>query len=236
MIRFANIRKARRRVLPVVVLLTLAATNTSPSALAADADSQLWTQFTFSTRLKQRLRLFAEVQPRLGNGYDNLSLLIVRTAVGYQVTPNFSVWLGHGWTPAFFPEFNSEDRWFQQFLLEDRYPGFQMINRTRLEQRAIAGAGAASVRLRHMLRLARPLDAADRWAAVFSNELFWNLNSTPGGPEAGFDQNRAYIGFAYNATQSTRIELGYMANFLNPPRGGEDRRLDILLLSVNFNL
>lgn len=208
----------------------------SSTAFAQDTDSQFWTLITLNGRFKGGWRLYTEVQPRWGNNYGATSQLLLRPAVGYQIKPNLSVWLGYAWTPSFLPEFNSEDRYFQQFLLEDSYPGLDMINRFRLEQRAISGAGATSLRFRHMLRLSRPLEKTKRWAAVFYNELFWNLNTTPNGPEEGFDQNRAYFGFAYQVTRRTRLELGYLANFVNPPRGRRDRRLDTLVLGIAYNL
>jgi hypothetical protein len=209
----------------------------SPQSLQADeADSQLWVQFVLNGRLKKNVRFFAELQPRWGNDYGQTSLFIARSAVGYQVKQNFSAWLGYGWTPGFLPEFNNEDRWFVQFLLEDKYPGLDMTNRTRLELRSISGAGATSVRLRHLLRLSKPLRARSRWAGVFSNELFWNLNTTPTGPEEGFDQNRAFFGFAYNMDRHTRLELGYLANFINPPRARPNRRQDVLMLVFNYTL
>lgn len=228
---------ARRFVSFCVLLLLIGSAALTPlTARADDADSQLWTQFVFNARIQKRLRLFVEVQPRWGNDYSRTAQFILRSAVGYQVTPTFSVWLGHGWTPNFTPEFNNEDRWFQQFLLEDKYPGFDMVNRTRLEERSIAGAGATSVRLRHMLRLSKPITANKRWLAIFSDEVFWNLNTTPNGPEEGFDQNRAYFGVGYNTDRHTRIELGYLANFVNPPKDRPNRRLDVLMLTVNYNL
>jgi hypothetical protein len=220
----------------LTLLLFSACAAFAPMPAAADDDSQLWTQFVLNARNKHGLRFFLEAQPRWGNDYSRTAQFILRSAIGYQITKNFSVWLGYGWTPGFIPEFNNEDRWFQQFLLEDRFPGFDMTNRTRLEQRAIGGAGATSVRLRHLLRLSKPIDRGKRWAAVFSNELFWNLNTTPNGPEEGFDQNRAYFGFAYNTTAKMRVELGYLANFVNPPRARPERRLDVLMLTVNYNL
>lgn len=208
----------------------------APGACGTEADSQLWTQYSFNARLKNRLRLLVEFHFRWGNNYSKTSQLVVRTSAGYQVTRNLSLWIGHAWTPSFIPEFNSEDRWFPQILLEDRYPWGQMINRTRLELRAIAGAGGTSMRLRHLLRFSRPVDQARRWSVIVWDEVFWNLNSTPAGPEAGFDQNRAYLGIGYTIGRHMRMELGYMANHVNPPRNRPDRRLDVLWVTVNYDI
>jgi hypothetical protein len=205
-------------------------------ACAYDTDSQLWAQFTLNGRYQNGLRIFAEVQPRQGDNYHRFSQFIVRPAVGYQATKKMSLWIGYGWTPSFLPEFNNEHRFFQQLLFEDNYQRVGLTNRTRLEQRVIEGAGGTSVRLRHSIRASLPLDSKRRWAAVASNEVFVNLNSTPSGPQSGFDQDRFYLGGAYSINRHTRLELGYLASFINPPRHRPDRRLDVLLLTVNYNL
>ncbi|MDX1934552.1 MAG: DUF2490 domain-containing protein [Capsulimonadales bacterium] len=216
-------------------LLLLGVLSSAPVA-AQETDGQQWTLLTFNARVGDRMRLYLEVQPRLGYDYRSLDRLLLRPAFGYQVHRNVSIWLGYGWTPTFQPEFRHEGRWFQQVLVENRFPTLDLVNRTRLEQRSIAGAGARADRLRHLVRVAYPLTRDRRWAAVWYDEIFWNLNDTPRGPQAGFDQNRVYFGLAHSPSRHVRYEIGYLPTFLNPPRGGRDRRLDILFLGVNYNL
>lgn len=205
-------------------------------AHAQDADSQFWTMITVNKTWKNKIRAYAEIQPRIGTDYSRTSQLLIRASLGYQFTPTFSASLGHGWTPSFTPEFNTEDRWYGQLLWEDRLGAYQMINRTRLELRSIAGAGDTAVRLRHMTRFSRPVSDQSKWIGIFSNELLWNLNNTPRGPEGGFDQYRIFWGMGYNFSRQTRLELGYQATFLNLPRTPVDRRQDTLLMTMNFNL
>lgn len=203
---------------------------------ADDFDSQFWSLFTFNARFRSGLRLYAEAQPRLGNNYKEWSQLILRPAVGYQVNRNLSLWLGYGWTPNLNPDYNNEHRLFQQALLEHRISGLDIINRTRLEQRSIEGAGEWAWRFRHQVRLVKPLDAKSQWLAVGMTEVFWNLNSTPNGPESGYDQVRPYLGFGYNVNKHTRIEAGYQLVAINSPRNRPNRRYDVLLIMVNYNL
>lgn len=208
----------------------------SAAAHADESDSQLWTQITFNKRFTSGVRLFAEVQPRLGENFNHWTQLVVRPAVGYQVTPKLSLWLGYGWTPSFFPEFTGENRIFQQALLEDRFHALSLNNRFRLEERFIEHSGGTSVRVRHQIRASHPIRSGSPWSLVGYNELFWNLDSTPRGPQAGFDQDRVYLGTAYNLSKSARVEAGYLAAFVNPPRNRPDRRLDVLMITVNYNL
>lgn len=219
-----------------VLLFAITLLLTSVPACAYDTDSQAWGLFTFNARYKSGLRVYAEVQPRQGDNFQRLSQLLVRPAVGYQVTPKMSLWIGYAWTPSFLPEYNNEHRAFQQLLFEDRYQRVGLTNRTRLEQRSIEGAGGTSLRFRHQIRVSLPLDSKGKWAAVSYDELFYNLNSVSNGPQAGFDQNRLYFAGAYNVNRHTRVELGYLASFINRPRNLPDRRIDALVLTVNYNL
>lgn len=225
----------RNPAFPIVAAL-LALTGLPSPASADDFDSQFWTLLTFNARYRTGLRLYAEVQPRLGNNYKEFTQLIVRPAVGYQINKNLSLWLGYGWTPTLNPDYNNEHRIFQQALLEHNLTGVQMVNRIRLEERSIEGAGGLSWRFRHQLRLVKPLDKINRLSLVGANELFWNLNSTPRGPRSGFDQTRPFIGLGYNVNKHTRVEAGYLLAYINPPRNAPNRHFDVFQLTVNYNL
>ncbi len=80
------------------------------------------------------------------------------------------------------------------------------------------------------------LEASKRRASVASNELFWNLNSTPSGPQAGFDQIRPYLGVSYRLSRQARVEMGYLAAFVNSPRDRPDRTLSVVPLSMKYSL
>jgi hypothetical protein len=192
---------------------------------------------TVNHRRPDGLRFYGEIQPRFGDNYKEFTQLIVRPAVGYQVGKKTSVWLGYAWTPSYFPADRDESRLFQQLLIEDLSPRFDLINRTRLEERFIGAAGGTSLRLRHQVRAVTPLSRRGRrWTAVASDELFWNLNGTPNGPTSGFDQNRAFLGASYGLSRQTRLEFGYLRADVNPPRNRPDRRLDVLMVTLNHTI
>ncbi|MFN2447195.1 MAG: DUF2490 domain-containing protein, partial [Vicinamibacterales bacterium] len=46
-------------------------------------------------------RWYFEVQGRMRDGVDALDQLLVRPAVGYDLTSRSSVWIGYGYTPGF---------------------------------------------------------------------------------------------------------------------------------------
>ncbi len=228
------VAKSRFALLTALAAVTFCAALMPRAARADETDSQLWTLLTVNKRFQNGVRLYGEVQPRVGNHFSDVTQLLIRPAVGYQVSPTVSLWLGYGWTPSFKPRYVNEHRIFQQVLVENRYANFDMTNRTRLEERFISGAGETAYRFRHQIRFYKPLDAQKRWGAVASDELFIHLNTTPGGPQAGFDQNRPFIGLARQINKHARLEAGYQATTLNP-RNRPNRRLDTLLLTANYN-
>ncbi len=217
--------------------LLLAGLLLAPSpAAAVDTDFQEWSLFMVQKDLGKRWIGYFEVQPRFGNDVSELDRLIVRPAVGYRINPNISIWQGYGYTPQFAPAFRGEHRSFQQLLAEHDLGTGRIINRTRLEQRFIDDAGGTSVRLRHMVRLTHPIGRSKRWSWVGYNEFFFNLNSVSAGPQAGFDQNRVFVGVNRKVNQRLLLEAGYLADFINSPAPTPDRRLDVLVTSVLYKL
>lgn len=206
------------------------------SPARADVDNQQWTLITLQKELTARWRAYFEVQPRFGEDASGTERLIVRPAIGYRLNDKVSIWQGYGWTPLLEPSFADEHRVFQQLLFEDKLGETSLINRTRLEERFIEGAGGASVRLRNMLRLAHPVSADKRWTVVGYHELFWNLNSTDTGPVSGFDQNRLFLGVSRQMNQELRVETGYLLNHINSPRTSDNRRLNVWVVQMAFTL
>lgn len=207
-------------------------------AWADDADNELqnWDMVTLRVDAPHRLSIYAEGQARTGFGLEKnegMDRLLARGALGYRVTPWMSLWQGAVWTPSYRPQFHNENRLFQQLLLENRLKKLIVINRTRLEERFIENAGATSLRFRHMVRLAYPLDKAQKWSAVTFDEYFVNLNRTPSGPRGGFDQNRLFVGINRKLTEQVNAEAGYMLVCVNRHQGMPDKTNHVILLTLN---
>ena len=212
---------------------------TDAHAEAVDNDLQTWEIVTLRVEMPHKLLLYGEVQPRVGlegspdnNGLDRI---ILRPAVGYQLTPNVSLWQGYAWTPSFNPDYNSEHRLFQQLLVENKVKKLSLTNRSRLEERFIDGAGGTSVRARHMARVAYPLGKSGKWSAVGYDEFFVNLNDTRSGPQSGFDQNRVFVGLNRTLNERLNVEAGYLVNYLNRDNA-EDKLQHVILAWVNVKL
>lgn len=213
-----------------LALLTVVALPSSTHAL--DVDGQGWIQMITQGRLAGRLNGYLEVQPRLrgGDGLD-IEKLLVRPAFFWQATPEWSFWLGYNYAPTFHP-YRDEQQVWQQAMYLRRFPRFSLLNRTRLEQRMLSGAGGVAVRLRHQVRAMVPLPSDPAWALVAFDEAFFHMNTVSSGAVSGFDQNRFFLGISRQLTPQLRAEVGYQTVFVL--RAGEtpDRLLHVALTSI----
>jgi hypothetical protein len=200
----------------------LALTAAPSPAHALDHDAQLWTQFFAQGYLVPKLRWYAEAQPRFGNDVSEVDRLLLRPALGYQLTPALSLWQGYAWVPVFQPNYTSEHRLFQQALVETKFGPLNFISRTRLEERFLENADGVSLRVREMVRGVVRFGDSPLGVAVY-DEIFFNLNQPGGAPRRGFDQNRVFIGPNYKFSNVVQAEIGYMNNYVNNAAPREDR-------------
>jgi hypothetical protein len=68
------------------------------------------------------------------------------------------------------------------------------------------------------------------------DEIFFNLNSPDStGPQAGFDQNRFFLGINRVIDDKVNIDAGYMIQFVDTAHGAPDRANHIFLLQLYLN-
>ncbi|MFN2376884.1 MAG: DUF2490 domain-containing protein, partial [Candidatus Binatia bacterium] len=86
----------------------------------------------------------------------------------------------------------------------------------RLEQRWDDRGGDEGWRLRQFVRYAYRFEGT-RWSLVAFDEVFVAFNDTDWGADAGFDQNRLFLGAAFHFTDIIRVEGGYLNQFIERP-------------------
>ncbi len=112
--------------------------------------------------------------------------------------------------------FFEESRIYQQILYSRKFDSFKITSRTRLEERWIEHVDGTAVRFRTGLRGAYTLPMAPEWALVASDEVFVHLNTLGArGPQAGFDQNRFFIGVNRTFSKYFNMDVGYQSQLLN---------------------
>jgi|GEM_PF-256269 len=242
--RFFPIRKACLKVLALSLLL-----GQCPQPAHADpntTDFETWQIGTIQGHLTKRFLYYLDTQnneinltDKKGNSANNNThegQLLVRPALGFQVTKGWSVWQGYGWAPTFQPQYRNEQQIWEQALYQHRFKHFAFSNRSRLELRWIQNtSGEMGVRFRNQLRVMVPFGKT-RWGLVAFDEPFFNLNSVNNGPRAGFNQNWAFIGIERRLTNSMNLDVGYLNNYVRNFRPVPDRINNVIFVSLNVNM
>lgn len=207
----------------------------APAVAQNTHDEAVWINTTVSGRAADRVVFFAEVQPRVTDGVTRLSQLLLRPAIGWEVSDRVSVYQGyaHVIEPLENGPDRTEDRLFQQVTWNVGKLGtVEIQSRTRLEQRWRSDGDGMSLRARQLVRVEQPLAPGDkRLAMVGSIEGFAGLTSAEWRGTTGFDQVRTFVGLEIPLAGSSTIEAGY----LNQTRDAPGRRVDMThVLSLTF--
>ena len=214
-----------------------------PSSIvyAQRSDLQSWTLVTATVKLDPANRwfLYGEVQPRVGDDISRMERLLIRPALGYNLSEQLSAFVGYAWTPTFMNssyegDFRNENRIWQQLLYKHDLGGLQWQHRLRQEQRIIEDLDAVSNRTRYLLRGSYGLTDDGAFGLTGYNEIFITENGSKKGPVGGFDRDRVFFG-PYLRSGSGRFEVGYLGEYARQ-FGNDSRMINALLLSVNYTL
>jgi len=218
--------------------LLLVSTCLPPKAIAsAEHDFQLWTPVTLDEPIRGKLRGYFEVTPRIGYNASQISQLLVRPGLEYRYKPNLGFFAGYLWQTNYSNQNSQvvhENRIWQQVLGSTDVKRFTLIGRTRLEQRFLGGVNGCSNRFRQMLKLNMALNK--RFYITGSDELFINLNSLNGGPEAGIDQNRIFVGLGVKTIKRSRVEVGYQLQYVNRTDNFDDQANHAIVIQTFVGL
>ena len=182
---------------------------------ATDHDGQLWFPLYNRLHLPGNFRGWLEVNPRFGDNVSEIDQLLLRPAIGYQISPSFSIWQGYAWVTNYEPRFRDEHRLYQQLSYRYSSTHFSVSSRTRFEERFIRNAIGTALRAREMIRGDISFGPNSRWALVVYDELFINLNTIRSGPDSGFDQNRFFVGINRKLNDSLSVDFGYQNQAIN---------------------
>lgn len=212
-------------------------------------DFGLWAPVFMTVKLPSSFYAYMEVNPRFFDLDDSgdIGQLLLRPAVGYQLTEKLSIWQGYAWVGNFNvphtpsqSSFFEENRIYQQANYVHKFQSWNTLSRIRLEERWIEGATGTAVRLRLLWRGLYPLPIAPEWAFATYDEVFIHLNTVQGrtGPEAGFDQNRFFIGINRTFSKRFNMDFGYQNQLLNSKSIPDlaNQMNHIILLNFYINL
>lgn len=189
----------------------------TPRIAAAD-DTQLWTALFANGPVKEdsRYLLWFDAHARFSEDVSRLGVSIVRPGVGYRVNDRISLWGGYAWVVSRADGRASitEHRIWQQATYRIGAGDWGTLSgRTRLEQRFLETGDDTGFRARQFFRWIKPI--GPDWSATAWNETFIALNDTDFGANAGYDQNRTFIGARWRASERFSLEGGYLFNHIN---------------------
>lgn len=190
---------------------------------------QLWLGYVNQTRFSEKWGAWLDIHYRTtDNLVDRPMTFIFRPAATYFIKDNLRVNAGYALVKHYpgkgLNTTRTEHRPWQQIWWNQKYPGLNMLQYLRFEQRfnqkvvsdQIQDGYNYSFRLRYSLSFFVPLKGKELIAKTpffaLTNELFLNFGDKV--TYNTFDQNRLFIGLGYQFTSHINAQLGYMNLYL----------------------
>lgn len=181
-------------------------------------------QYKFSPNWGMHL----DVQFRANDNLERINQSLLRTGVQYFFRPNLHVTLGYAYVATYNAsafDYFKEHRIWQQMLYNHSLRKANMTHRLRLEQRFVenlvseSGEYFKGHRLRYFNRTIVPLGKKQPVKAApylaLQEEVFLNFAAADINKNV-FDQNRLLLALGILHQKHTRLEIGYMNQFVNP--------------------
>lgn len=195
----------------------------SAAAMAANDDSQVWTQASANVKLAEKWRLSGEVVGRFSDNRNGLYEIEATALLGYRLSKNVTLWGGYVHDPQYSGgDFTvMEHRAREQVTFDNvgKVGSGKLSARIRMEQRWRDGIDGTGWRLRPYAKLSFPLKG--KTALNLSNETFINLNKNSFQKQSGLDRMRNLVSISTPLAKTLTGEAGYL-NQYGFVRGGTD--------------
>jgi hypothetical protein len=228
------------RLLFKVILMIAFARLSLRAAEAIPRDFEGWFMTTALSSFdeQRRYQFYMELQPRLGDNWHRMALMVVRPALVFNPNKNLGLYAGYAWVPKFYDQdyhsdYRDEQRLWQQLLYKHSGLGGAWHHRLRQEQRNISGTDGISNRTRYLVRGSYPLKQNIPIGLTGYSETFVNLNGVKGGPSGGFEQNRFFLGPSWER-HNARYEVGYLGAY-DRRFGDDDRWVNAIAMLAAFS-
>lgn len=210
---------------------------------ANDSHYNNWFTYFAQYKFSPRWGMHLDVQFRADDKVQRIRQSLLRAGAQYFVRPDLNVTLGYAYVNTYSASasnYFTEHRIWQQLIYNQSFGKNGMTHRLRLEQRFVENPVAENDdystghRIRYFNRVIFPFgknpDAKAGPYAALQDEVFFNFASS-GINKNVFDQNRLLVAFGILYQKHTRLEIGYMNQWLNPS-AGEDVSNHMLHFSV----
>lgn len=194
--------------LAICTLLSISTVRAQDSKLGA------WYNYFGNQAINKKWNWHNEVQYRNYNLGGDLDQLLIRTGIGYNLTPNNNnILLGYGfiYNNPYLKDSDekysfSEHRIFQQYITKQQFGRVYLQHRYRVEERFLQDD--FKIRFRYHFSVNIPLNKKTMepkaiYVSLY-DELFVN------GQKSIYDRNRLYGALGYCLTKELKFEVGFM--------------------------
>lgn len=215
--------------------------------------NQVWGGYLNQTRLSNKWGFWAEAQLRSNeNFFHHLSQGILRVGGTYYLNDDTKITAGYAYVNNFSPANGAnistpEHRPWQQIQWHTKYPKLRLMQWLRLEERfrqrllnanELDNSFAFNYRIRYnflmQIPLSKKLFKPNSFSFVVNDEIHINfgkqiVNNT-------FDQNRFFVGLAYQTTKTDNLQFGYMNLFQQLPAVSQYKNLHVARIFYFHNV
>lgn len=207
-------------------------------AFALEQQTKQWVglngQYSFGQNHHWLTYLFSQF--RLIDQAHPWQAMLIEPALGYQITPEKSIWLGYRWTGRNpYHGFFQENRLIQQMISQKKNVRFRFIFRSRLEEITHSNASQIALRVRERFSVEIQHAVFKNALPFFYDEMFFELNHTNYQPRNFLGENRLFLGVNLYRTAKSWWELGYINQFqVKTPEQTQNQMSHILSVTYNF--
>ncbi len=215
--------------------------------------NQVWVGYLNQTRLSNKWGTWTDLHLRTKEDFfSNLSVGIVRVGITYYVSDAVKLTAGYAFV-NFFPGDNHknisqpEHRPWQQVQWHTKYAKTRTMQWLRLEERyrrkilndsTLASGYSFNWKLRYNFLFQVPLSKKGpepkTWSFIVNDEVHINFGKQI--VNNYFDQNRFFLGFAYQTNKTDNLQIGYMNVFQQLAAGNQYKSIHTARVFYFHNL
>ena len=203
-----------------------------------------WAMSMNTFNINEKFTFFFDAQLRSNDNWVHPETFIFRPAIGYALNKNTILSLGvaavTNWRELFYTgpadeeitirDGVSDNRIWQQLVVNKKYGNSTLQHRLRLEERGLGMLELEgeeivvkdrkfNARFRYFTRWIKPFAPTTNFQKgtylALQNEFFFNVIGAQYANNKLFDQSRSYGGFGYRLSKEFDVELGYMLQFVD---------------------
>ncbi len=193
--------------------------------MAQESQSGNWLMYFGNQKINDRWNWHNEIQYRNYNFAGDLEQLLLRTGIGYNLSPNNNNLLlgyayvhGEPYIAGTDAKTNvNEHRIFQQFISRQQFGRFYLQHRYRIEERFIEED--FKMRFRYFLGINVPINKKEMVTNAIYLSVYNEIFLQPKSPV--FDRDRIYGAIGFVFSKNLKAEAGWMTQLLESRHRGQ---------------